>query len=171
MRSRPVITENQNRKTGRKRPVVNYKESSVQDSGCDSDYEAKLRPPQPLDNKSYPSASRIATQRVIVSNRANKQSKQSTLPDETIPDGKQEQKENSNIGTLPDETPNPVLRTVPDETDLPDKMDAMLPAETGGPSPDKTITGAASTAEVKPENRRKGMFKTKTITIRRARDP
>ena len=52
MRTRLVNTKNANHKTGRKRPVVNYRESSVQDSGCDSDYEAKLRPPQPLDNKS-----------------------------------------------------------------------------------------------------------------------
>ena len=33
------------------------------------------KPPQPLDNKSYPSASRIATQRLIESNKANKQTK------------------------------------------------------------------------------------------------
>ena len=171
MHSRPAITENQNCKTGRKRPVVNYREISTQDSGRDSDYEAKMRPPQPLDNKSYPSASRIATQHVIDSNRANKQSKLSALSDETIPDVTCDQQENSNKETLPDETPNPVLRTVSDETDLPDKTDAMLPDEIGGPSPDETMAGAASNVDVKPENRRKGVFKTKTIMIRRARDP
>ena len=171
MRSRPVISEYQNHKTGRKRTVVNYRESGIQDSERDSDYEAKMRPPQPLDNKSYPSASRIATQRVIESNRANKQSKEPALSDETIPDGTHDQQNNPNKETLPDETPNPKIRTVPDETDLPDKTDAMLPDETGGPFPDEITTGAASSVEVKPENRRKGVFKTKTITIRRARDP
>ena len=50
MRSRPVIAKNQNRKTSRHRPVVNYSESGVQDSGRDSDYEEKMRPPQPLEN-------------------------------------------------------------------------------------------------------------------------
>ena len=151
MRTRPVHTENANHMTGRKRPVVNYRESSVQDSGRDSDYEAHLKPPQPLDNKSYPSASRIATQRVIESNYANKQSKQSTLPDETDPNTKHEQEENvqTDKGTLPDETPNPVLLTVPDETDLPDKANAVLPDETNGnvPSPDTTnpVDNEAST--------------------------
>ena len=59
--------------TGRKRAVVNYDEQGIQDSGRNSDYEIKLKPPQPLDNKSYPSASRIATQHVIKTNRASKQ--------------------------------------------------------------------------------------------------
>ena len=61
------------RSTGRKRASVNYAEQGAHDSGCDSDYEAKPKPQQPLDNKSYPSASRIATQRVIETNRASKQ--------------------------------------------------------------------------------------------------
>ena len=52
---------------------MNYAEQGVHDSGCDSDYKAKPKPQQPLDNKSYPSASRIATQRVIETNRASKQ--------------------------------------------------------------------------------------------------
>ena len=169
MRSRPVISENQNRTTGRKRTVVNYRESGIQDSERDSDYEAKMRPPQPLDNKSYPSASRIATQCVIDNNRANKQLKEPALSDKTIPDRTHDQQNNLNKETLPEETPDPKTHTVPDETDLPDKTDAMLPDETGGPVPDKTTTGAASSA--KPENRLKGVFKTKTITIRRARDP
>ena len=45
------------RSTGRKRAVGNYAEQGNHDSGCDSDYEAKLKPQQPLDNKIYPSAS------------------------------------------------------------------------------------------------------------------
>ena len=61
------------RSTGRKRAAVNYSEQGNQDSGCDSDYKAKLKPQQPLDNKSYPSVSWIATQHVIETNRASKQ--------------------------------------------------------------------------------------------------
>ena len=53
--------------------MANYDEQGIQDSGHDSDYEIKLKSPQPLDNKSYPSASRIATQHVIETNRASKQ--------------------------------------------------------------------------------------------------
>ena len=45
------------RSTGRKRAAVNYAEQGSQDSGHDSDYKARLKPQQPLDNKSYPSAS------------------------------------------------------------------------------------------------------------------
>ena len=70
-RQRTSITSN--RSTGRRRTVVNYAEQGIQDSGHDSDYKIKLKPPQPLDNKSYPSASRIATQHVIKTNRASKQ--------------------------------------------------------------------------------------------------
>ena len=42
------------RSTGRKRATVSYAEQGTQDSGYDSDYKAKLKPQQPLDNKSYP---------------------------------------------------------------------------------------------------------------------
>ena len=52
---------------------MNYAEQGNQDTGHDSDYEAKLKPQQALDNKSYPSANRIATQHVIETNRASKQ--------------------------------------------------------------------------------------------------
>ena len=61
------------RSTGRKRASVNYVEQGAHDSGCDSDYEAKPKPQQPLDNKSYPSLSQIATQQVIETNRLSKQ--------------------------------------------------------------------------------------------------
>ena len=75
MRTRPVPTETRNRSTGRKHALVNYKEQGFQDSGCDSDYEVTPKPPQPLDNKSYPSANRMTTQCLIESNKANKQTK------------------------------------------------------------------------------------------------
>ena len=45
------------RSTGRKRATVNYAEQGTQDSGHDSDNKANVKPQQPLDNKSYPSAS------------------------------------------------------------------------------------------------------------------
>ena len=75
MRARPSPSESSNRSTGRKRVVVNYGEHGHQDSGCDSNYEATLKPPQPLDNKRYPSASRMATQCMIEANKGNKQPK------------------------------------------------------------------------------------------------
>ena len=51
MRARPPPSESGTRSTGRKRAVVNYRELGHQDSGHDSDYEATLKPPQPLDIK------------------------------------------------------------------------------------------------------------------------
>ena len=62
MRSRVCTSVTSNRSTGQKRTVVNYDEQGIQGSGRDSDYEIKLKPPQLLDNKSYPSVSRITTQ-------------------------------------------------------------------------------------------------------------
>ena len=84
MCAKPPSTETSNRSTGRKWMVVNYKEQGFQDSGCDSDYEVTPKPPQPLDNKSYPSASRIATQCLIENNKANRQS-DGSLPAATEP--------------------------------------------------------------------------------------
>ena len=75
MRARPLPSEPSNRSTGRKCAVVNYREHGHQDSGCGSDYEATPKPPQPLDNKSHISASRMATQRLIETNKAKKQTK------------------------------------------------------------------------------------------------
>ena len=177
MRARPAQTEKTNRTTGRKKPVVNYNEQGVQDSGRDSDYEAKLKPPQPLDNKSYPSASRIAMQRVIESNRTIKQTKQSALPDETDPNLKPVQADHgqTEMETLPDATPNPSLQSVPDETDLPVPTEDVPPDKTKNdvPSPDATegVENQVLMAEPKPEKLGKGVFKTKTIAIRRSRDP
>ena len=51
MRTRQHTSVTSNRSTGQKRAVVNYAEQGNQDSGHDSDYKAKLKPPQPLDKK------------------------------------------------------------------------------------------------------------------------
>ena len=107
------------RSTGRKRAMVNYAEQGTQDSGHDSDYEAKLKPQQPLDNKSYPSASQIATQRVIETNRASKQT--STLNTLTLPAATepvqglvQVNKQTTDNNLLPEATD---ALTIPDKTD------------------------------------------------------
>ena len=104
--------------TGRKRPVINYSEHGMQNSGRDSNYEAKLKPLPPLDNKSYPSVSRIATQLVINENRAARQTKQKTVPDETDPCIRPVQAENSptKMDAVPDETTSLMTPSLPDET-------------------------------------------------------
>ena len=170
-------TENNNQTTGRKRPVVNYSEQGVQDSSRDSDYEVTLKPPQPLDNKSYPSASRIAMQWVIDSNCAIKQTKQLTLPVETDPSMKSVYAENpqSESNKLPDKTTNSAVLTVPDKNDLPGATDVLPPDETKDRAASQDATDGVENntllADPKPGKSSRGVFKTKTIMIRRSRDP
>ena len=122
------------RSTRRKRATVNYAEQGTQDSGRDSDYKAKLKPQQPLDNKSYHSASGIATQHVIETNRASKQTSMPntlTLPAATEPvqGPVQVNKQTTDNNVLPEAT-NDV-----DALTIPDKSDGNTPN-----GPDKTIT-------------------------------
>ena len=138
--------------TGRKRATVNYAEQGAQDSGCDSDYEAKLKPQQPLDNKSYPSASRIATQCVIETNRASKQTMMLNtlaLPAATEPvqGPVQANKQTTDNSVLPEATNDVGALTIPDKTDgnnsdLPDETITqpkhVLPDTTNPQSPDAT---------------------------------
>ena len=180
--------------TGRKRASVNYAEQGAHDSGCDSDYEAKPKPQQPLDNKSYPSASRIATQRLIETNRASKQTMMPNtlaLPAATEPvqGPVQANKQTTDKSVLPEATNDVGALSIPDKTDgnnmdLPDETITqpknVLPDATNLQSPDATKdsmaepkqsvdeTASQNTAGEKPV---KGMFKTKTITIRRSKDP
>ena len=117
-----------------------------------------------MDNKSHPSASRIATQLIIRSNRANKQVKESTLPDETETSNSQ-----TNKGTLPDATPN----SIPDETHTIDRAEAnaKLSDETKGKETQTTTVEPVDKDGEKPDKNKKGVFKTKMIIIRRTRDP
>ena len=148
------------RSTGRKRASVNYAEQGAHDSGCDSDYEAKPKPQQPLDNKSYPSASRIATQRVIETNRASKQTMMPNtlaLPAATEPvqGPVQANKQTTDNSVLPEVTNDVGALSIPDKTDgnnsdLPDETITqpknVLPDATNPQSPDATKD---STAEPK----------------------
>ena len=182
------------RSTGRKRAVVNYAEQSNQDSGHDSDYKAKLKPQQPLDNKSFPSVSRIATQRVIETNRASKQT--STLNTYSLPAATepaqgsvQINKQTEDNKVLSEATTDLDALTIPDKTagktpDGPDETITqpknVLPDATNSLSPDTTKdnTGKPKCSADKSDSRDlvdekpvKGVFKTKTITIRRSKDP
>ena len=179
------------RSTGRKRATVNYAEQGTQDSGRDSDYEAKLKPQQPLDNKSYPSVSRIATQHVIETNRASKQTSMPNtlaLPAATEPvqGPVQVNKQTTDNNLLPEATD---ALTIPDKTDentpdgpdetitqpknvIPDATNLLLPDTTkdNTDEPKNSVDKSTSRNSV-DEKPVKGMFKTKTITIRRSKDP
>ena len=108
--------------------MVNYAEQGIQDSGRDSDYEIKLKPPQPLDNKSYPSASRIATQCVIKTNRASKQTSMpnaGSLPAATEPAQKSAQTndQTNDNKVLSEATTELDSITIPDKTTGKTRMD------------------------------------------------
>ena len=59
------------RYSSRKRKRVNYADQT-KDHDQDSDYEPKIPPPQPLDNKKYPSTHRMAIQQEILSKKQAK---------------------------------------------------------------------------------------------------
>ena len=152
-RHRTPVTQS----TGRKRATVNYAEQGTQDSGRDSDYEAKLKPQQPLDNKSYPSASRIATQCVIETNRASKQTSMPNtlaLPAATEPvqGPVQANKQTTDNSVLPEATNDVGALSIPDKTDgtnldLPDETITqpknVLPDAINPHSPDATNDSTA----------------------------
>ena len=182
------------RSTGRKRAAVNYAEQGNQDSGHDSDYKARLKPQQPLDNKSYPSVSRIATQRVIETNRASKQTSTPnthSLPAATEPvqGSVQINKQTKDNKVLSEATTDPDALTIPDKTAgktpegpdetitqlknvLPDATNLLSPDATkdnmGKPKHSADKSDSQDSVDEKPV---KGVFKTKTITIRRSKDP
>ena len=174
--------------------MVNYAEQGNQDSGHDSNYEAKLKPQQPLDNKSYPSASRIATQCVIETNRASKQTSMPnthSLPAATEPvqGSVQINKHTEDNKVLSEAIMDLDALTIPDKTagktpDGPDKTITqsknVLPDATNPLSPDATKDnmGKPKHSADKSDSRDsvdekpvKGVFKTETITIRRSKDP
>ena len=131
-----------NRSTGWKRAVVNYAEQGIQDSGHDSDYETKLKPPQPLDNKSYPSVSQIATQRVIEPNRASKQT--STPNTSSLPAATESAQGSVQINEQTDD--NKVLSEATTDLDS-----IMIPDKTAGKTPDGPDKTATQPKIVLPE--------------------
>ena len=174
--------------------MVNYAEQGNQDSGHDSDYKAKLKPPQPLDNKSYPSVSWIATQRVIETNRASKQTStpnSNSLPAATEPaqGSVQINKHTEDNKVLSEATTDLDALMIPDKTagktpDGPDETTTqpknVLSNTTNTLSPDATKdnTGKPKCSADKSDSRDavdekpvKGVFKTKTITITKSKDP
>ena len=189
MRARPSPSESGNRSAGRKRVVVNYREHGQQDSGCDSNDKATLKLPQPLDNKSYRSATRMATQCMIEANKAKKQPK--GLNGGLLPVATEPIQNSACIGnlhaennTLPDDTDKSSMLPLPDDmpksspvgtdTTITNQSNVVPPDATNSQStlPDKTKTqddnAAIEPADEKPS---RGVFKTMTITIRRSKDP
>ena len=155
------------RYSSRKRKSVNYTDQTKDDNDQDSDYEPKMSPLPPLENKKYPSANRMAIQQGILSNKTSKPKNVAALPDITqdnlvgpqtprpsnltnldtldFPKEKVEVSPRQDVGKLSDETDNP---TTSDSSSVPPKSDM--------PESDKNI---------------KGEFKTKMIAIRHAKDP
>ena len=81
MRSRPNSTHRCLVRTTR--PTINYTEHGMKDSSHNSDSEPVPKPPTPLDNKSHPTLSRIATQKEIELNKATKCNYTTAFPDKS----------------------------------------------------------------------------------------
>ena len=105
------------------------------DSGHDSDFEPVLKPQPPLDNKSYPTSSRITIQKEIELNRANKRNLTMTLPDKMEPTQKNSKnmvapmptdpptQKRENNSPVPNATNNQIVTPSP----LPDKTNHLVP--------------------------------------------
>ena len=152
--------------------MVNYAEQGVKDSGHNSDFEPVLKPQPPLDNKSYPTPTRITMQREMELDKANKRTASSAFPDANeAPKKNTKDTGASNQLNNPLPTPPPLL---PDATKT--QPDAKLPEVTQNLLPDKTsednvlsnATNKTKTDDTKPK---RGVFKTKRISIRRSKDP
>ena len=151
------------RYSSRKRKSVNYTDQT-KDNEQDSDYEPKIPPPPPLDNKKYPSAHRMAIQQGILSNKTSKTENVATLPDvskENLVGSQITRPTNGNTLDFPKEkvdvSPCPDVGKLANETETPTTSDSSsLPPKSDMLESDKNI---------------KGVFKTKTISIRGARDP
>ena len=147
------------RYSSRKRKSVDYT-NQTNDNDYDSDYEPKIPPPPPLDNKKYPSAHRMAIQQGILSNKINKTENATTLPDAT----------QENLASL--------QTTRPSKTDIPDFPNEN-PCLDVGKSRNETETPTTSdSASVSPnsdtlemDKNIKGVLRTRTISIRHAKDP
>ena len=151
------------RYSSRKRKSVNYLDQN-KDNEQDSDYEQKIPPPPPLDNKKYPSAHRMAIQQGILSNKTSKTENVATLPDisqENLVGSQTTRPSNGNTQDFPKEkvdvSPCQDVGKLANEQETPTTSDSSsVPPKSDKLESDKNI---------------KGVFRTKTISIRRARDP
>ena len=156
--------KNTNRRySSRKRKSVNYTDQT-KDNDQDSDYEPKIPPPPPLDNKKYPSAHRMAIQQGILSNKTSKTENVATLPDVSQENlvGSQITRP-SNVNTLDflkekvDVSPCQDVGKLANETETPTTSDSSsVSPKSDMPESNKNI---------------KGVSRTKTISIRCAKDP
>ena len=151
------------RYSSRKRKSVNYTDQT-KDNDQDSDYEPKIPPPPPLDNKKYPSTHRMAIQQGILSNKTSKTKNVDTLPDvsqENLVDSQITRPSNVNTLDFPKEkvdvSPCQDVGKLANETETPTTSDSSsVSPKSDTPESDKNI---------------KGVFRTKTICIRRANVP
>ena len=151
------------RYSSRKRKSVDYTDQ-IKDNDHDSDYEPKIPPPPPLDNKKYPSAHRMAIQQGILSNKTSKTENVATLPDAT-----QENLVSSQI-TRPSNMNT--LDFPKEKVDVSPCQDVgKLTNETETPTTSDSSSVSPNSDTLESDKNIKGVFRTKTISIRRAKDP
>ena len=151
------------RYSSRKRKIVDYTDQT-KDNDHDSDYEPKLPPPPSLDNKKYPSAHRMAIQQGILLNKTGKTENVTSLPDAT----------QKNLVSLLTAKPSDL-----DTMNFPkEKVDGNSCLDVGKSTNETETVTTSDTASASPnsdtlesDKNIKGVFRTKTISIRHAKDP
>ena len=151
------------RYSSRKRKSVNYIDQN-KDNEQDSDYEPKIPPPPPLDNKKYPSAHRMAIQQGILSNKTSKTENVATLPDVS---------QENLVGSQTTRPSNGNTQDFPKE-----KVDVSPCQDVGKLANEQETPTTSDSSSVPPKSDKlesnkniKGVFRMKMISIRRARDP
>ena len=147
------------RYSSRKRKSVDYT-NQTNENDRDSDYEPKIPPPPPLDNKKYLSAHRMAIQQGILSNKTSKTKNATTLPDAT----------QENLASLQ------IIR--PSKTDTLNFPNENLCLDVGKSTNETETPTMSDSTSVSPnsdmlemDKNIKGVFRTKTTSIRLAKDP
>ena len=147
------------RYSSRKRKSVDYT-NQTNENDHDSDYEPKIPPPPPLDNKKYLSANRMAIQQGILSNKTSKTENATTLPDAT----------QENLASLQN-----IIPSKTDTTDFPNENPCLdvgkSTNETETPTMSDSTSVSPNSDKLEMDKNIKGVFRTKTISIRRAKDP
>ena len=147
------------RYSSRKRKSADYT-NQTNENDRDSDYETKLPPLPPLDNKKYPSAHRMAIQQGILSNKTSNTENATTLPDAT----------QENLASLQIIRPSKT-----DTLDFPNENPCLdvgkSTNETETPTTSDPTSVSPNSDMLEMDKNIKGVFKTKTISIRHAKDP
>ena len=184
MRDRNLTANRRQSSSNRKN--INYSDHNTRENKQDSDYEPVQLPPIPLNNKRYPCTNRVAMQQEILLSKTKKCSNTLALPDATkneltdpkepkLGDNMQVDKPESPVPTTPnektEETPSRKNSELPEATENPVTEGSQQNSDLATSDSSNLSLGLPKSDRSDSEKTAKGVFKTKTISIRCANDP